>query len=384
MSVLSHGIEIASGNRKSGGADLTFCAAAEALEQSSAIDALMQRALDSNAFYAPPALAGSALLKESRPIFTARSHGEDGRLIGFLPVRRTNLSETAFLSVLKAYDNHYVMRSEPLLDRSLALPAMQGLLETLVRNAGSARLFLLSMLDLDGETFRVIAEAARMAGRDFAVIRPYERAALRPGDILQSERLSKAKKLLQKLRTMGEVDVKIGVGGEAASALFEGFLAVEASGWKGAAGTALLSSPDKEAFARRAYDPRHASTRIDALSLNGEVIAANLNLVSEERTYCIKSGYDERFKRFSPGIVLDAMFSEAATSGAYGSVVDSVAAPGHTLERIWPSRLRIGSVLIDIAREPSPRLFQMRVASLSRLLALRDQAKSTWSRMRRN
>jgi CelD/BcsL family acetyltransferase involved in cellulose biosynthesis len=81
---------------------------------------------------------------------------------------------------------------------------------------------------------------------------------------------------------------------------------VEASGWKGEAGTAIVSSPDTEAFYRgiaRAFADR-GELRLSRIVLDGEVAAFDLCLLHRGRLYLLKTGFDERFRKLAPGLVM--------------------------------------------------------------------------------
>jgi CelD/BcsL family acetyltransferase involved in cellulose biosynthesis len=81
---------------------------------------------------------------------------------------------------------------------------------------------------------------------------------------------------------------------------------VEASGWKGRAGTAIVSSPDTLAFYRGVAQEFHASgeLRLSGLWLDGRLAAFDLSLLSRRRAYLLKTGYDESLRRLAPGLVL--------------------------------------------------------------------------------
>jgi CelD/BcsL family acetyltransferase involved in cellulose biosynthesis len=87
--------------------------------------------------------------------------------------------------------------------------------------------------------------------------------------------------------------------------LADGFR-VEASGWKGEAGTAILSTPETELFYRRlahSFDQRDG-LRLSRIVLDGDTVAFDLCLLHRARLYLLKTGYDERFRRLAPGLVL--------------------------------------------------------------------------------
>lgn len=87
--------------------------------------------------------------------------------------------------------------------------------------------------------------------------------------------------------------------------LEEGFR-VEASGWKGEAGTAIVSSPETEAFYRGiagAFADR-GELRLSRIALDGETAAFDLCLLHRGRLYLLKTGFDERFRKLAPGLVM--------------------------------------------------------------------------------
>ncbi len=83
-------------------------------------------------------------------------------------------------------------------------------------------------------------------------------------------------------------------------------LEVEASGWKGRAGTAILSSPGTAAFYRSVARDYHADRelRLSGLSLDGRLIAFDLSILYENRLWLLKTGFDEDYRRLAPGLVL--------------------------------------------------------------------------------
>ncbi|HEY5260807.1 MAG TPA: GNAT family N-acetyltransferase [Solirubrobacteraceae bacterium] len=87
--------------------------------------------------------------------------------------------------------------------------------------------------------------------------------------------------------------------------LTRGF-AVEASGWKGRAGTAILSSPNTERFYKNVARSAAAcgELRLSTIALDGEIAAFDLTLLRNDRLYLLKTGFDERQRRLAPGLVM--------------------------------------------------------------------------------
>lgn len=89
-------------------------------------------------------------------------------------------------------------------------------------------------------------------------------------------------------------------------AALEKFYALEASGWKGAEGTAIKC----DAHTRQFYDAvaqaaaRDGYFSLDFLELNGKPIAGHFAFNLRGRYFLAKAGYDEAFRRHGPGQLL--------------------------------------------------------------------------------
>lgn len=83
-------------------------------------------------------------------------------------------------------------------------------------------------------------------------------------------------------------------------------LEVEAGGWKGAAGTAILSSPATETFYREIARSFQAADglRLSGIYFHDRLVAFDLSLLHARRLWLLKTGYDESFRRLAPGLVL--------------------------------------------------------------------------------
>jgi CelD/BcsL family acetyltransferase involved in cellulose biosynthesis len=92
------------------------------------------------------------------------------------------------------------------------------------------------------------------------------------------------------------------------------FFRVESAGWKSGAGTAILSDPRTERlytdFAKAAAAA--GWLRLGLLELDGVAVAADLNCVFAGGMFLIKTGFDERYGQFSPGLVLRGEVLRAA------------------------------------------------------------------------
>lgn len=93
--------------------------------------------------------------------------------------------------------------------------------------------------------------------------------------------------------------------------LEEGFR-IEQSGWKGEGGTAILSAPATELFYREIAQRFHdrGELRLSRIALDGEVVAFSFCIQSGGSLYSLKAGYDERWRKLVPGLVMQLSIIE--------------------------------------------------------------------------
>lgn len=107
------------------------------------------------------------------------------------------------------------------------------------------------------------------------------------------------------------------------------FLDIEASGWKGRAGTAVALVPAASAFLRdvlRAFSCS-GDARVDVLRLGGRPAAAHLALRSGGTWYVLKTGYMPDLGAFGPGQLLLKLFFEEAARDDQVLEVNLITAP---------------------------------------------------------
>ena len=98
------------------------------------------------------------------------------------------------------------------------------------------------------------------------------------------------------------------------------FYALEASGWKGAEGTAITC----DAHTRQFYDAvaqaaaRDGYLSLDFLELNGKPIAGHFGFNLRGRYFLAKAGYDEAFRRHGPGqLLVNEILSQTRQRGLH-------------------------------------------------------------------
>jgi CelD/BcsL family acetyltransferase involved in cellulose biosynthesis len=135
------------------------------------------------------------------------------------------------------------------------------------------------------------------------------------------------------------------------------FLIIEASGWKGRAGTAAACNPAVCRFMEAAVTALAAEgrARIDRLMLSGSAVAACITLASGDTAWCWKIAYDEGQARFSPGVQLMIELTDRLLAETAIARVDSCATADHPMiNHIWRERLELADWLIALRAPAVP------------------------------
>lgn len=136
---------------------------------------------------------------------------------------------------------------------------------------------------------------------------------------LSRKHRKEAGRLRRKLEAEGELTFEVADGSERLDELLEEGFAIEGSGWKREAGTAINSFPEARRFYTSVarWAARQGWLRLAFLRLDGRALAFDYCLDSGGSLYALKGGYDPEYKRFGPGTVL-----------TYESIAGAFADPG--------------------------------------------------------
>ncbi|WP_028058898.1 GNAT family N-acetyltransferase [Candidatus Solirubrobacter pratensis] len=214
----------------------------------------------------------------------------------------------------------------------------------------------LELLGEDGPVARGLTEALAELELGAVLYEQGERAALYRGEAGQVTLTSKrARELRRQRRQLEEAaggNVQILDRASDAGAV-EQFLALEASGWKGRAGTALSSAGHRAFFGEMARTFA-ADGRLQLLSLEvaGEPVAMKCNVIAGDGVFCFKIAHDETFARYSPGIQLERENADIFEKTPGVTWEDSCAwVHNQMINRLWRGRRRISTVLVPSAHE---------------------------------
>ena len=193
------------------------------------------------------------------------------------------------------------------------------------------------------------------------------------------KRRKELKRLRARLSEQGKLESVMLGEGDDLSPFIDNFLTLEAGSWKGRRGTSISSVPGADRALRAGLSAMHSSGRMLFWQINfeGKPIASLFALVDDGEVTLGKIAYDERFAKYSPGvlIILDAT-QFLLNAGCYVRA-DSNAMPDHPMiDRIWRDRIECIDVLLAGPSTPSA-LFRF----LASWLGLKDAAKQAAKRV---
>jgi len=225
----------------------------------------------------------------------------------------------------------------------------------------SARL-LLPLIPEQGAFAHALNMVLARQGRAGTAFGRHERALLAPGTQRQGylERSisgDKRKKLRRQRRLLADsAPLTLATTWDAGGieAALQDFLTLEAGGWKGRAGTAIVNDPAIQHFVQSAVMGLAADgqVRIDRLIFNGAAIAAVVTLTSGDTAWCWKIAYNEAHARSSPGVQLICDLTDSLLAEPGVLRVDSCASPGHPMiDHVWRERLALSDRRITALRD---------------------------------
>lgn len=353
--------------------------------------ALAQRAIEPNGYYLPAwELAVSATARgrteaSALPAFDASST----RLIGLMPV--ISLWQAWKIPLPALVSAHpYGTLCSPLIDRDAALEAATQLLRQ-ARKAGAYAL-VLNDVALHGAAMKALEQVLNRDGLKPRVLSSYLRASLdaaQDGETILREALGtkKFKELRRqrhRLEEHGPVTFDVARRPDEIGPALETFLRLEAGGWKGQRGTALIQHAGDATFIRRAAPALAETAQCEIITLRAGPIpvAAGIVLRHQDRAFFFKLGIDERFAKYSPGVQLTLELTRHLCADPAIASADSTAGADHPMiNPIWRGRLAIGDVLVPLRRnDPVVVLVHGALVGLN---AAHEAARSVVRRLRK-
>jgi CelD/BcsL family acetyltransferase involved in cellulose biosynthesis len=318
---------------------------------------LAAHAAEPNPFFEPEFVLTAARHLGDPHVGVLVVRGGGGDWLACMPVRHGMRVGRARVPALSSWRHLYCFLGTPLVAASAVPEATERLLEQALR-ASPLGVLVLRTVGEDGPVSAALLAALETDGREPAMRRSFSRA------VMQRETLaggvdglisSRHRRDLRRLtRRLGEsLDAPLEVHDVSDSdAAVDGFMALEAAGWKGERGTAMDSAGHGRFF-RELCAAFRAAGRLQLLALGSAVrtVSYKCNLLTPEAVFCFKIAFDESLSRFRPGLQLELRMLEIFREQMSQGWMDSCADPDSQLfEHLWHERRAIGSYLISSSR----------------------------------
>ena len=352
---------------------------------------LAAAALEPNPFYEPalmlPALRSlraDARVEVVLVFLQGATADAPPRLIGLFPLQRISRYRGVPLACLQLWKHLHCFLCTPLVHAEHASESLAGLFDWL-RGPSGAPLVELGFTAGDGAWARALEAFLRETGRHGAVADSFSRALYRPAAdfkryleaAIPQKKRKEFERLERRLAENGRIEFSELRPGEDPLPWIDAFLELEASGWKGQDGTALEVDPNQRRFFREGAAALAAEGRLWmlGLSLDGRWVALKCNFLAGRGGFAFKIAYDEKYARFSPGVLLEIETISRLHQRREIEWMDSCAVPDHFMaNRLWTSRREITTRLIATGAT-SGRLFVRALPLLQRARAILTKLK---------
>lgn len=323
---------------------------------------LAAHALEPNVFHEPWMLLPAArFLPPTAPlrfllVYASAPGCPQSWLCGLFPLLLPGKVSGLPLTAASLWQHDHCFLGTPLVREGTARLVLDAFLLMLRSHPGNGFVEL-SGLSGDGPVYSALVELLDQQRRPRFEHAVYHRPLLRlrsSSDEYLSEAMSshsrrRLARRERELTRLGTLQYRHLAPDDALDPWLDTFLELEASGWKGRAGTALACRPTERDYfrtiAREAFVRGQLEMR--ALRVGERTVAVDCNFLSGRHAFAFKIAHDEQFARASPGILLEV--HNIRELHARGSIdeMDSCCSPEPSaLDSLWLDRQRITSVLI--------------------------------------
>ena len=280
----------------------------------------------------------------------------------------------------------------PVIDRLCLDETLDAMLERIAADERLPKILALDAMATDGPIMQALTRVLRRRGNAPRILeqslRPKLKSELDSVDYLEKAfSASSRKKLRQHRRRLsekGELSSIVITDPQAVRSALEDFLRMEASGWKGEQGTALLCNKADAAFTRAAVGALadQDSACIHALYLGHAPASMQIVLRAGAAAFTWKIAYDETLRDFSPGMLLLEDYTAAFLKDASIAFVNSCTYDESSFMSVWTERESIANLWID-ARRGRSIIFEVLWRLQKAYCGLRAVIKNAYLTLRR-
>lgn len=339
---------------------------------------------EANVFMNPAALAAAAATKFAKihVLIAVDESAQPNRAVGLWALQEMGITPIgpAFLA---GPPYNYAFVSSPVVDPAYLDEAIPAFFDAIENDPLLPNVIRLKCLDGDSKSYAAILKALAARGSQKILKlseRPRPYASKESGQKRSGSTRKKLRQDWNRLSGLGAVDVaNERAPGEVRDA-FEIFLAMEAQGWKGAQGTALLCSDQDAAFVRHLIGSLAAqgNASVALLRVDGRAIAAQVLLYCGSLAYTWKTAFDPEYGKYSPGALLVDRITEQLMAAGPIEAIESCSPEGGFMTQLWDGRRTTVDLLVDVGAGKS---LNFTVAAIgergyTRLRSLRDKLRA--------
>ena len=294
-----------------------------------------------------------------------------GLLLGLFPIAARLKHETLRLKTAALWRHTHSPLGTPLLRKGYERAALSGLFDWLDRDRGLGRMLSIELAGGDGPFFKNLQALASDRTLRLFSFNEFSRGVFRPmadaetyfKTVLSPKRRRNLRQEYDKLSKIGRLETLELKPDDDLDYWLRSFFALEASGWKGNLGTAIVCSPIDvrffEELSKGGFDRRQL--QILMLRLDDRPIAMQYNLVSNQAVFALKIAYDENFKRYSPGMLLGVEAFKLFHGRPDISWVDSCPTAPVNIERedLWNESRLIRHVLVSTSDKAGKTILRL-------------------------
>jgi CelD/BcsL family acetyltransferase involved in cellulose biosynthesis len=333
-------------------------------EYAPALNELARAASERNVFYEPWMLlrALKAFGQKSSFAFVlvfGEQVGKPALLCGFFPLETMNRYRGLPLRVARFWSYLHFYWCPPLIRKGCERKCLEAVLQWLRSDARQCSLVEFISMPAEGPLAQALVEVVNELGLPRYIPELYTRALLLRTDdaeacirsALPGHRLKELNRVRRRLAEQGPLTFEQITLEANLSEWIEGFLGLEAQGWKGKAGTAMAATAAGRDFFAECVRAAFARDQLMMLRLrlNDRPIAYKCNFLSRPGSFAFKIAYDEAFASYSPGVHLELENIRRFHALEGVEWMDSCAAPGHFMaNHLWAERKTIQTTVIAV------------------------------------
>lgn len=327
------------------------------------LDFLSSRTVEPNIFFNPQFLAPAMPRLEDREVRLAVIRdGDDAysRLRLLMPFSIEKPAISLGVTVMRTWSSPFGPLGTPLIDRDDPVGVLQDFFNILARpHLKLPKVLVLPDVRLEGPVVGLVRMVAMDRNLPVQTTTRCQRAFLEssaePDDYLRgslsAHHFREFRRLKRRLGERGELLYHVARQPEEIRLGLETFLTLEAQGWKGRSGSAMVIDRYRAAFAREAVHrlSEQGLCRVHSLRLDGRTIASLIVFVEAGVAYTWKTAYDESWYSYSPGTLLAIEATRNHLDDPNIMLTDSCAQPDHpVMDRLWSERREMGTLVIGL------------------------------------